>query len=106
MPSLPAPAIIEDLNYEEILTELKNDLVSRLPSIAPELTLESSAVTKQLEVYAERETTASTTATKSTYTTPTPSTKTPTTAAYPTAKRSNAEWTPSIPPTTATASRG
>ncbi|WP_336268798.1 baseplate assembly protein [Vreelandella arctica] len=52
---LPAPAVIEPLDYETILAELTADLISRDPELADTLALESEPLTKLLEVAAYRE---------------------------------------------------
>ena len=52
---LPAPSIIEVLDYEIILKGLKDDLINRDPSLASVLQLESEPLTKLLEVCAYRE---------------------------------------------------
>ncbi|MFI8749084.1 baseplate J/gp47 family protein [Vreelandella lionensis] len=52
---LPAPAVIEPLDFETILAELTADLISRDPALADTLTLESEPLTKLLEVAAYRE---------------------------------------------------
>lgn len=53
---LPAPAVVEALDYEAILAALKADLIARAPQLAPVLTLESEPLVKLLEVAAWRET--------------------------------------------------
>lgn len=52
---LPAPNIIEPLDYETILTEHKADLVGYFPECEPMLALESEPLVKQLRVSAYRE---------------------------------------------------
>jgi phage-related baseplate assembly protein len=52
---LPAPAVVEALDYEAILAEMKADLVSRAPELAAVLALESEPMVKLLEVCAWRE---------------------------------------------------
>ena len=52
---LPAPAVIEPLDFETILAELTTDLISRDPELADTLSLESEPLTKLLEVAAYRE---------------------------------------------------
>lgn len=52
---LPSPPIVEALDFELILAELKADLVQRLPEIADVLALESEPMVKLLEVVAWRE---------------------------------------------------
>lgn len=53
---LPVPAIVEDIDFEQILAERKADLIARHPEAAAELELESSPLTKLLEESAFRET--------------------------------------------------
>ena len=53
---LPAPAVVETLDYEAILSALKADLIARAPELAPALQLESEPLVKLLEVAAWRET--------------------------------------------------
>lgn len=53
---LPAPTVIEEVDFETILTAMKADLVARFPSIEPILQLESSAALKTLEAADYRET--------------------------------------------------
>lgn len=52
---LPAPDVVETLDYESILADLKADLVMRHPGLAEALSLESEPVVKLLEVVAYRE---------------------------------------------------
>lgn len=52
---LPAPEVIETLDYESILAELKADLAARHPAAAAVLDLESEPLVKLLEVAAYRE---------------------------------------------------
>lgn len=52
---LPAPQIVEPLDYEAILAALRDDLVARAPELAPVLALESEPLVKLLEVAAWRE---------------------------------------------------
>lgn len=52
---LPAPTVIEPLDYEQILSSLKADLGARYPAVAELLTLESEPLVKLLEVAAYRE---------------------------------------------------
>jgi len=52
---LPAPQVIEPLDYESILAALKADLLIRLPALADTLELESEPVVKLLEISAYRE---------------------------------------------------
>ncbi|TSE34730.1 baseplate assembly protein [Tepidimonas charontis] len=53
---LPAPAVVETLDFEAILSALKADLTARAPELAPVLALESEPLVKLLEVAAWRET--------------------------------------------------
>ncbi|MEL7896039.1 baseplate assembly protein [Vreelandella neptunia] len=52
---LPAPNIIEPLDFEQIFAALRTDLISREPELADTLALESEPLTKLLEVAAYRE---------------------------------------------------
>lgn len=52
---LPAPTVIEPLDFETILAEMTADLISRDPELADTLSLESEPLTKLLEVAAYRE---------------------------------------------------
>jgi phage-related baseplate assembly protein len=52
---LPAPDVVETLDYEETLASLKADLVARSPELAPVLSLESEPLVRLLEVAAWRE---------------------------------------------------
>lgn len=52
---LPPPEIVEKLNYEDILTSMKNDLITRDSNLASTLQLESEPLVKLLEVCAYRE---------------------------------------------------
>lgn len=52
---LPAPQVIEALDFEGILAELKADLAARHPAAAAVLDLESEPLVKLLEVAAYRE---------------------------------------------------
>lgn len=52
---LPAPNIIEPLDYDTIFTQQKADLVALFPECAAMLALESEPLTKQLRVLAYRE---------------------------------------------------
>lgn len=54
--NLPAPDVVEQIEYEPILTALKADLVAREPALASVIALESEPITKLLEVCAYRET--------------------------------------------------
>jgi phage-related baseplate assembly protein len=53
---LPPPDVVETLDFEQILTGLKTDLIARHPDIAAALDLESEPIVKLLEVAAYRET--------------------------------------------------
>ena len=53
--SLPAPGIIEELDFEVILRAMRDDLVARFPPIAPVIDLQSEPARKLLEVCAYRE---------------------------------------------------
>ncbi len=52
---LPAPALIETLDFETILAGIKADLTARDPSLSATLQLESEPVVKVLEACAYRE---------------------------------------------------
>ncbi|MBL0229475.1 MAG: baseplate J/gp47 family protein [Moraxellaceae bacterium] len=52
---LPAPIVVEQKTYEQILLELKTDLISRDPQLEAVLSLESEPLVKLLQVYAYRE---------------------------------------------------
>lgn len=52
---LPAPDVVEPLDYESILADIKADLVMRHPDLAEAISLESEPVVKLLEVVAYRE---------------------------------------------------
>lgn len=54
--TLPPPVIIQDVNFEDVLADVKSDYVSRYPDAAAIIELESSPVVKLLEVAAYRET--------------------------------------------------
>ena len=53
---LPDPIVIEESLFEDILADMKADLIDRFPDIAPILELKSSAAVKVMEVAAYRET--------------------------------------------------
>jgi phage-related baseplate assembly protein len=53
---LPAPTVIEEISFENIVTATKADLVSRLPAIEPTLQLESAVVNKAIQAFSYRET--------------------------------------------------
>lgn len=52
---LPAPDVIEALDFETILLAMRDDLVARFPAIAGVIDLESEPARKLLEVFAYRE---------------------------------------------------
>ena len=52
---LPAPSVIEPLDFEQILAELRHDLLERDASLAEVLSLESEPLVKLLQVVAYRE---------------------------------------------------
>ena len=52
---LPAPDVVETIDYEAVLASLKTDLEERAPELAPVLQLESEPLVKLLEVAAWRE---------------------------------------------------
>ena len=52
---LPQPQVVEQISYEQILSELKAELISRDPQLAEVLALESEPLVKLLQVYAFRE---------------------------------------------------
>jgi phage-related baseplate assembly protein len=54
--TLPPPKVVEELSFEAILSELRADMIQRLPEIEPTLALESSVVSKLLQNFAYRET--------------------------------------------------
>ncbi len=53
--TLPPPQVVEELSFEAILAEIKADLIDMLPEIEPTLALESTVVSKLLQVAAYRE---------------------------------------------------
>jgi phage-related baseplate assembly protein len=53
---IPAPEVVETLDYETILAALTADAITRAPELADALALESEPVTKALEEAAYRET--------------------------------------------------
>lgn len=53
--NVPLPAVIEILSFEDIVTEMQDDLVERFPDIEPVLQLESALVNKLMQVFAYRE---------------------------------------------------
>lgn len=52
---LPAPEVIETLDYEAILSDLRDDLVARMPEIENVIDLESEPARKLMEAFAYRE---------------------------------------------------
>lgn len=52
---LPAPDVVEAVSFEAILSDMRDDLVQRLPDIAGVIDLESEPARKLLEVFAFRE---------------------------------------------------
>lgn len=52
---LPAPAVVESLNFETILATIKADVIANYPDSAATLQLESEPITKLIEVFAYRE---------------------------------------------------
>lgn len=52
---LPAPTVIELLDFEQINAEVQADLIARMPELADVLQLPSEPVTKLVEVFAYRE---------------------------------------------------
>lgn len=52
---IPPPDVVEALDFETILTEMRADLIRRSPDLAPALALESDPLVKLLEVCAYRE---------------------------------------------------
>lgn len=52
---LPAPDVVETIDYEAVLASLKTDLEERAPELAPVLQLESEPLVRLLEVAAWRE---------------------------------------------------
>ena len=53
--NLPPPEVIETLSFEVILDAMRADLIARFPQIEPTLALESTVVSKVLQVAAYRE---------------------------------------------------
>ena len=53
--NLPAPAVVEALDYESYLASLRADLIARHPEAAGVLALESEPLNKLLQVFAYRE---------------------------------------------------
>ena len=54
--ALGRPQVIEDLDFEAVLTVMRDDLVARFPAIANVIDLESEPARKLMEVFAYRET--------------------------------------------------
>lgn len=54
--NLPAPAVVETLDFETIVQEMRDDLVDRFPAIEGVIDLESEPARKLIEVFAFRET--------------------------------------------------
>ncbi len=52
---LPAPEVVETLEFEALLTRLKERLTEALPEVEPVLALESEPLTKLLELLAYAE---------------------------------------------------
>lgn len=52
---LPAPAAVETLSFDVLVSEIKADLVGRIPGVAAVLDLESEPLVKLLEAFAYRE---------------------------------------------------
>lgn len=52
---LPPPDVIETLDYETIVRDMRNDLVARFPDIAGVIDLESEPARKLIEAFAYRE---------------------------------------------------
>jgi phage-related baseplate assembly protein len=52
---LPAPAVVEPLDFEAIVAAIKADLIARYPEVADVLDLESEPLVKLLEAFAFRE---------------------------------------------------
>lgn len=53
--NLPAPAVVETLDFETIVQEMRDDLVDRFPAIEGVIDLESEPARKLIEVFAYRE---------------------------------------------------
>ena len=53
--NLPAPAVVETLDFETIVQEMRDDLVARFPAIEGVIDLESEPARKLIEVFAYRE---------------------------------------------------
>jgi len=52
---LPPPKVVEELSFESLVTEHKQALLDRQPSVANVINLESEPLVKQLQVFAYRE---------------------------------------------------
>lgn len=53
--AFPAPSVVETLDFEAILAEMKADVLQRYPEAAEVLTLESEPLVKLMEAFAYRE---------------------------------------------------
>ena len=53
--ALPAPAVLQPLDYEAVLAGLRADMLARYPALREVLDLESEPIAKLLEVAAYRE---------------------------------------------------
>jgi len=53
---LPAPDVVEQIDYEQVLSDMVTDLLTRAPELADTIALESEPLRKLLEVCAYRET--------------------------------------------------
>lgn len=53
--ALPAPQVLESLDFERIYTDTRADLIARAPELQGVLTLESEPLTKLLQAFAYRE---------------------------------------------------
>lgn len=54
--NLPAPAVVDEISFETIVQEMRDDLVARFPAISGVIDLESEPARKLIEVFAYRET--------------------------------------------------
>lgn len=54
--NLPPPDAVEQLSFEEAVSTMKDDLAARFPPVAPILQLDSSLLTKLLQVFGYRDT--------------------------------------------------
>ena len=50
--TLPPPDVLQPVNYESVLAEMRNDLVELAPELADVLSVESEPITKLLEIMA------------------------------------------------------